>query len=217
MLLLPFLKPGETEQPVPVNNQRMQVFTDLRLGEKGLSETIYQLALKGFERLEKDGKLRKNGILTIVDYSQSSKNKRMYVIDLINKALLFQTYVAHGKKTGDEFAEHFSNNNGSHQSSLGFFITGAQIIGGNVGFSLILEGIEKGFNDNALKREIIIHGADYATENFIKRTGRLGRSFGCPSLPPDMIKPVVEVIKGGTCLFVYHQDQQYLAHSSLLN
>jgi hypothetical protein len=141
----------------------------------------------------------------------------MYVIDFLQKTVVFQTLVAHGKKTGDEFARYFSNRTGSHQSSLGFYITGKEIVGGTVGRSLLLDGVEKGFNDNARSREIIIHGADYATEQFINRTGRLGRSFGCPSLPPDLIKPVIDAIKEGTCLFIYHNDQNYLAKSSLLH
>jgi hypothetical protein len=189
----------------------------MNLSEKGLSEEVFQFALKGHFKLENEGKLKNSGILTIADLSQSSKNKRLYVIDLVHKALLFNTYVAHGKNTGDEFARYFSNVTGSYKSSLGFFITKEKILGASVGLSLILEGVERGYNDNALKREIIIHGADYATENFIRRTGRLGRSFGCPSLPPDLIKPVVETIKNGTCLFIYSKDTQYISHSALLN
>jgi hypothetical protein len=139
------------------------------------------------------------------------------VIDLLHKVLLFNTYVSHGRNSGDEFAKHFSNVSGSLESSLGFYITKEESSGATVGLSLILDGVEKGFNDNALKREIIIHGAAYATENFIRQTGRLGRSFGCPSLPPDQIKPVVEKIKDGTCLFIYHLDNYYIGHSKLLN
>ena len=90
-------------------------------------------------------------------------------------------------------------------------------IGSKVGLSLILKGIEKGFNDHAREREIIIHGADYATEDFIRKNGKLGRSFGCPSLPPDMIKPVAETIKDGTCLFIYKHDDNYISKSSVLN
>jgi hypothetical protein len=189
----------------------------LKLSEKGLSSEVFQLALKGYRKLETIGKLRNSDILTIIDFSQSSKNKRLYVIDLLHKVLLFNTYVSHGRNSGDEFAKHFSNVSGSMESSLGFYITKEESSGATVGLSLILDGVEKGFNDNALKREIIIHGAAYATENFIRQTGRLGRSFGCPSLPPDQIKPVVEKIKDGTCLFIYHLDNYYIGHSKLLN
>jgi len=90
-------------------------------------------------------------------------------------------------------------------------------MGATVGLSLIIKGVEKGFNEKAMQRAIIMHGADYATEDFIKKNGRLGRSYGCPSVPPDLIKPVSETIKGGSCLFIYHPDSIYLRKSSLLN
>lgn len=203
--------------PVPGMEDQPDLFTALNLSDKGLSGDVFRIALKGLRKLEAVGKLRNSGILTIVDFSQSSKNKRLYVIDLVHKALLFNTYVAHGKNTGEEYAKHFSNVSGSCQSSLGFYVTKEEIVGSSVGLSLILDGVEKGFNDNALKREIIIHGAAYATENFIRKTGRLGRSFGCPSLPPDQVKQVVEAIREGTCLFIYSRDDQYIRHSLLLN
>ena len=197
--------------------KQFDLYSALNLSKKGLSSEVFQLAIKGYRKLETDGKLRNSGILTIADFSQSSKNKRLYVIDLQHKTLLFNTYVAHGRNTGDEFAKHFSNVSGSYQSSLGFYVTKEKIVSSGVGLSLILDGMEKGFNDNARKREIIIHGADYATESFIRKTGRLGRSYGCPSLPPDQIKPVAETIKDGTCLFIFYQDPHYLSHSTLLN
>ena len=169
------------------------------------------------KKLEANGQLQNPDILTIADYSQSSNNKRLYVIDLKNKKLLFNTYVAHGRNTGDEFARYFSNKEGSLKSSLGFYVTENPCTGSHTGFSLMINGVEKGINDNAVKREIIIHAADYATENFIKRFGRLGRSFGCPALPPELNKPIIETIKGGTCLFIYNPDNNYIATSSLLN
>jgi hypothetical protein len=206
-----------SDKPVKGPDDQRDIFTVLNLAGKGLSGEVFHLAIKGLRKLESAGKLRNPGILTIVDFSQSSKNKRLYVIDLLHKALLFNTYVSHGRNTGEEYAQHFSNVSGSYMSSLGFYVTKEEISGSSVGLSLILDGLEKGFNDNALRREIIIHGAAYATEHFIRKTGRLGRSFGCPSLPPDLIKPVVETIKEGTCLFIYHNDDQYLSHSTLLN
>ncbi len=217
MLIIPLIQRAGAGNPGPDPADQPQLYASLNLSEKGLSREVFQFAMKGHHKLEYNGKLRNNGILTIVDFSQSSRNKRLYVIDLLNKVLLFNTYVAHGRKTGDEFAQHFSNVVGSCESSLGFYITKQECLGSSVGLSLILDGVEKGFNDNAMKREIIIHGAAYATENFIRRTGRLGRSLGCPSLPPDLIKQIVETIKEGTCLFIYHQDKQYISRSSLLN
>jgi len=193
------------------------LFNSLGLEAKGLTLEVFNLAMKGREKLMKEGKLTNPEIITIADLSQSSRNKRLYVIDLLNRSLLFNTFVAHGRNTGDEYARDFSNTAGSYKSSLGFYVTKEEIVGAEVGVSLILDGVEKGFNDNAVKREIIMHGADYATGEFIRKYGRLGRSFGCPSLPPDLIKPVIETIKGGTCLFIYSNSNQYLSQSKLLN
>ena len=139
------------------------------------------------------------------------------MIDLKNKKLLFNTFVAHGRNTGTEFARNFSNEEGSLKSSLGFYVTSHPITGSHTGYSLLIEGVEKGFNDHAGKREIIVHGADYATEKFIQKYGRLGRSMGCPTLPPELNKPIIETIKDGTCLFIYNPDNKYLAGSLLIN
>lgn len=197
--------------------EETDVYSVLNLSEYGLSNDVFQLALKGHNKLKTEGKLENPDILTIVDFSQTSKNKRMYVIDFQEQELLFHTLVAHGRNTGGEFAKNFSNVNGSHKSSLGFYITKNNHMGSRVGYSMIMEGVEKGFNDNAKNRQIIMHGADYATENFITRTGRLGRSYGCPAVPPELIKPVVSTIENGTCLFIYYPDSEYLSKSSLLN
>ncbi len=216
ILVYPVLEKAVSEEPY-VLEEKADVYSFLNLSQLGLSKEAYQFALKGFNKLKQQGQLLNSSILTIIDFSQSSNNKRMYVIDLYKKALLFNTYVAHGKNTGNEFADKFSNIPGTFQSSLGFYITENMAVGSKVGLSLILKGIEKGINDKAREREIIIHGADYATEDFIKKNGRLGRSFGCPSLPPDLIKPVAESIKDGTCLFIYKHDDNYIRKSSVLN
>lgn len=193
------------------------VYTMVRLADTGLAKEVFRLALKGMNKLQLKGSLHNLNILTIADYSQSSNKKRLYVIDLKNKKLLFNTYVAHGRNTGSEYARYFSNIEGSNKSSLGFYITDQPVTGAHTGFSLLLKGVEKGINDHALKRSIIIHGAEYATENFIKKYGRLGRSQGCPALPPEMNKPIIDSIKGGTCLFVYNPDATYISSSALLN
>ncbi|MCX6236970.1 MAG: murein L,D-transpeptidase catalytic domain family protein [Bacteroidia bacterium] len=193
------------------------IYTLVKLADLGLGRTVFDLAIRGLKKLDSNGKLQNPNIVTIADYSQSSNNKRLYVIDLKNKKLLFNTFVAHGRNTGAEFARSFSNAEGSLKSSLGFYITEHPIIGSHTGFSLMINGVEKGFNDNAVKRAIIIHAAEYATENFIKKFGRLGRSMGCPALPPDLNKPIIDIIKGGTCLFIYNPDNNYIGRSSLLN
>ncbi len=197
--------------------EKPDIYTDLNLAQYGLSLEAFQHALTGYQVLNEKQQLRNPDILTIVDFSQSSKNKRLYVLDLKEQKLLFNTWVSHGRNTGDEFAENFSNTDGSWQSSLGFYITENTHVGAKVGFSLILEGVEKGINDNAKNRQIIMHGADYATEDFINQTGRLGRSFGCPAVPPQMIEPIVDSIRDGSLLFLYYPDENYLNNSELLS
>jgi len=192
-------------------------FSIENLVDTGLSRDVFDLAIKGLRKLDSDGQLNNPNIVTIADYSQSSNKKRLYVIDLENRKLLFNTYVAHGRNTGDEYARSFSNKEGSFKSSLGFYITEKPIVGSHTGFALLIKGVEKGINDQAVKREIIIHAADYVTENYIKKYGRLGRSLGCPTLPPELNKPIIERIKGGTCLFIYNPSPKYICSSSLLN
>lgn len=193
------------------------VYDSLNLSELGLSPDAFNLALVGYNKLKAKGLLDNPDVLTIVDFSQTSKNKRMYVIDFEKQKLVHHTLVSHGRNTGDEFAKKFSNVDGSWQSSLGFYITKNTNMGASVGFSLIMEGVEKGFNDKAQQRQIIVHGADYATEDFIRRTGRLGRSFGCPAVPPEEIRPLVKTIQNGSALFIYYPDTEYLRTSPLLN
>jgi len=217
LFLIPVLNMAHIEINNPVNDVKSNIYTDTHLSEFGLSNEVFQLALTGYNKLVAEGQLAKSGILTIVDFSQSSKNKRMYVIDIPGHKLLFNTLVAHGRNTGEEYAVNFSNEMGTLKSSLGFYITRGHVMGSKVGLSMIMQGMEKGFNDNAISRQIIMHGADYATEDFIKKTGRLGRSYGCPSLPPEYIKPVIESIEKGTCLFIFQADSNYLRHSTFLN
>ncbi len=216
LLIVPVLNHARINEPVSIEASSMNVYTALNLASLQLSKDIFSLAIKGLKKLEAEGKLNNPNIITIADYSQSSSKKRLYVIDLKSGKLLFNTYVAHGRNTGEEFAKSFSNEEGSLKSSLGFYITEHPIVGSHTGYALMINGVEKGINDNAAKRAIIIHSADYATETFIKKHGRLGRSFGCPVLPPDMNKPIIESIKGGTCLFIYHPNNQYISGSSLL-
>jgi len=217
LVMTPVLNRAGINETVLNEASSIDVYTALNLADAQLSKDVFSLAIKGLKKLEAEGKLNNPNIVTIADYSQSSNKKRLYVIDLKNRKLLFNTYVAHGRNTGDEYARSFSNEEGSLKSSLGFYITEHPIVGSHTGYALMINGVEKGFNDHAVKRAIIIHAADYATENFIKEHGRLGRSLGCPALPPDMNKPIIESIKGGTCLFIYNPDNQYISSSSLLN
>jgi hypothetical protein len=147
--------------------------------------------------------------------SQPSVNKRLYVIDLEKQKLLLRTYVAHGRNSGELYAKKFSNDISSYQTSLGFYQT-LTTYQGKHGLSLKLKGLETGFNTNALDRAVVIHGADYASESFIRKNGRLGRSLGCPAVPYEIHKDLIETIKNGACLFVYSPDPHYLQKSSFL-
>lgn len=193
------------------------LYVSMKLADVGLNSKVFTIAMRGFKKLENKGKLKNASIITIVDYSQSSNKKRLYVIDLKNEKLLYNSYVAHGRNSGEEYAKFFSNEEGSLKSSLGFYITQQTVIGATTGFALMINGVENGFNNNAVKRSIIIHAAEYATEKFIKKNGRLGRSYGCPALPPELNKPIIETIKDGTCLFLYNPDDSYIKNSLFVN
>lgn len=171
----------------------------------------FKSAYTGYKKLNKDN----NPLLTVIDFSLPSTEKRMYVLDLAKKEILFVSYVSHGRNSGENYATSFSNRDGSHQSSLGFYHTAGTYNGGN-GYSLRLDGLEKGINDKARQRAIVIHGADYCSENVIKATGRLGRSFGCPALPRELNKPIIDTIKGGSLLFIYADQPEYLVNSEVL-
>ena len=165
----------------------------------------FNLALNGFHLLKEKGLIQKN-ILTVVDFSLSSNTKRLWVIDLEKNIILFQTLVAHGRNTGEEFAKEFSNQAESFQSSIGFYATG-EIYNGKHGMSLKLDGLEKGLNDNARERAVVVHGADYVSESFIKQNKRLGRSQGCPAIPVELNAKIINVIKDKSCLFLYHPSK----------
>jgi hypothetical protein len=171
----------------------------------------FSLALNGFQRLKEKGIVQKN-ILTLVDFSKSSNTKRLWVIDLNKNVILFQTLVAHGRNTGEEFANEFSNQAESFKSSIGFYATG-EIYNGKHGLSLKLDGLEKGLNDNARGRAVVMHGADYVSESFIRQNKRLGRSQGCPAVPVEMNEKIINVIKNKSCLFIYHpaKDKEILS------
>lgn len=169
-------------------------------------------ALEGLEKLEKN---YQKPILTVIDFSLPSTKKRLWIIDLNTREILVNTVVAHGRNSGNLMAEKFSNQPESYQSSLGFYKT-AETYQGKHGYSLRLDGLENGFNDQARSRAIVIHGADYAREEFAKSNGRLGRSLGCPALPPELSAEVIDLIKEGSLLFIYGQDQNYLSRSALI-
>jgi hypothetical protein len=201
-----------------VNNQILLLYNQLDFGSYSrLSYDVFNKAFRGFINLRKAGKLNaQRDIITICDFSLSSTQKRLWIIDLKKKKVLFNTYVAHGQGSGAEFPTAFSNNNNSHQSSLGFFVTG-ETYNGSHGISLHLAGMDDGYNDAARDREIVVHGADYVSERFIKEKKYLGRSWGCPAIPTNLTLPIINTIKEGTCLFIYYPHKQYLQTSGWIN
>ena len=193
-----------------------RLYDSTHLQELGLQKNVLELAIKGFSQLAGKGSLNRDSILTIVDFSKSSREKRMYVIDLKNVELLFNSRVAHGKNSGMEYAHQFSNVMASHKSSLGFYVTAKTYMGEN-GYSLRLRGVEKNINDKAFRRNIVIHGAGYADDYFLQKKGILGRSYGCPAVPMEEHKAIIDAIKEGSCLFIYSPDKKYLKFSTVLN
>ncbi len=190
---------------------RPSLYDQLELGRAGLKKNVFDYALHGWQKID-----TAKSMLTIVDFSQPSTHKRLYVVDLAKKKLLFNTYVAHGQKSGDLVARQFSNTQSSFQTSLGFYKTLNTYMGKH-GLSLQLQGLEKGFNDNVYNRNIVLHGADYACEEFIRKNGRLGRSQGCPAVPYAESKGIIQAVKGGSCLFVYAPNSDYLKRSAYLS
>ncbi|RKS15241.1 murein L,D-transpeptidase catalytic domain family protein [Flavobacterium sp. 120] len=162
-------------------------------------------ALKGYYSLKEKGLIKKD-ILTLIDFSLSSNTKRLWVIDLVTGDILFHSLVAHGRNTGNEFASNFSNSAESYKSSLGFYATG-EIYNGKHGMSLKLDGLEKGVNDNARARGVVMHAADYVSNSFIKNNHRLGRSQGCPAVPVELSKDIISAIKNKSCFFIYHPSR----------
>lgn len=192
------------------------IYNVMDLAATGLGTEAFQLAYKGYLKLLQEGLVAKTDLLTIADFSKSSAEKRLFVLDVVHEKILYNTLVAHGRNSGLKYATDFSNNPESYKSSLGFYLTLDTYFGGN-GYSLKLQGLEKGINDKAYKRAIVIHGSDYANPSYASSNGFLGRSFGCPALPRKQAAPIINTIKNGSVLFIYHPSDKYLSTSNLLN
>lgn len=195
---------------VEVLSETERLYNEIQLDGK-LKFEAFENAMLGYENLH----FKNKDIITVIDFTLPSTAKRMYVIDLANKKLLYHTIVSHGRNSGEKYATTFSNRHGSFQSSLGFYTTENTYQGGN-GYSLVLNGLERGINDQAKARAVVIHGADYCSQSVINSTGRLGRSYGCPALPRELNKPIINTIKNGTMVFIYAEDDIYLAQSKVL-
>lgn len=183
--------------------------------ENSFSWEAFKTAMLGKAALEQENSLPKSHLLTIVDFSKPSTQKRFFVIDTEKLEILYASLTSHGQRTGDDMATQFSNILGSHQSSLGFFKT-AETYYGSKGFSMRLDGLEHGINHQARARAIVVHAANYVSQDFINRHGRLGRSQGCPALPNELNRPIIETISDGSLFFIYAPQKQYLEHSSLM-
>ncbi len=190
------------------------LYDSLGLQDLELSREAWERGVQGYLALQASGQVRNADVLSIVDFSLPSTKKRLFIIDMQNGRLLFNTFVAHGRNSGQLMATRFSNRGNSLMSSLGFYLTGDPFIGQH-GYSLRLEGIEHGWNDHVYRRAIIMHPADYVSEEHIQRWGYLGRSEGCPAIPEELDQPIIDEIKGGSCLFIYAPNKRYLASPHL--
>jgi len=168
-----------------------------------ISEDALRLSIKGFAHLKQKNLLKNDSLISIIDFSKPSYEERLYIIDLKNRKTMKKSLVAHGINSGIVYAKKFSNQQYSNKSSLGLYLT-LNTYEGKHGYSLRLEGMDKNINNNVKKRAIVVHGAKYANEKYIKENGRLGRSFGCPAIPEYLSKEIIDLIKEGSCLFIYH-------------
>lgn len=187
-----------------------QLYTDMHL-QNEVNYKAFEEAYTGYQKVKE---IKKN-IVTLIDFTKPSTENRLFVLDMKSRKVLYSTLVSHGKNSGEKYATSFSNENNSLQSSLGFYITENTYQGKN-GYSLILNGLEKGINDHAKQRALVVHGAAYSNPSVIK-SGRLGRSFGCPALPQSLSRPIINTIKDGSLLFIYANNEKYRKDSPILS
>ncbi|MDA3953133.1 MAG: murein L,D-transpeptidase catalytic domain family protein [Bacteroidales bacterium] len=180
----------------------------------GIPEPAIHIALNTYFSLMDEGLLKNDSIVSIIDFSKPSTEKRLFILDLKNQKILKKTFVAHGMLSGVNIAESFSNKRHSNKSSLGLYVTG-ETYQGKHGYSLRLDGQSTEWNDNARKRAIVIHGAKYVSESFIEKNGRIGRSFGCPAIPVEESEEIINLIKDGSSLFIYHPTLIPISQSDL--
>jgi hypothetical protein len=176
---------------------------------------VLDLAMQATTCAVRSGAVKDPSTLTVIDYSRPSTSKRLWVFDTHSHALLYEELVAHGRGSGDNLPTHFSNDSESHESSLGLFVTGETYTGKN-GYSLRLKGLESGVNDRAFARAIVMHGAPYVNDTVARTLGRLGRSWGCPALDQTVAHEVIDRVKGGSVVFAYYPDRNWLGSSAFL-
>lgn len=211
----PLLLTQQTDAP-QLKHLADSIYDLIGLENFGLQRDAFFSACKGYQYLLYKGSLRKKNLLTICDYSQSSNNKRLYIIDLLNNVVLFNTYVSHGKNSGSEFATSFSNVENTNKSSLGFLVTEDPYFG-VAGYSMRFSGMETGINDHVKSRYIVFHGSKFVNETVLRERGMIGRSLGCPAVPYGQQKDIIDLIKGGSCFYIYNPVPWYTHTSRILN
>ena len=193
-----------------------QLVARLAAAAPAANPSVLSLAARAAECARRQGLLDGFRHLAVIDYSLPSTQPRLWVFDVARGRLLFQELVAHGRNTGEKLAERFSNVEGSKMSSLGLYQATDTYYGSN-GYSLRLRGLDAGFNDNALARAIVMHGAPYVSEAIAERVGRLGRSWGCPAVRQEIARTVIDTLKGGDLIFAYYPDRKWLNESPMLS
>jgi len=186
------------------------------LGDTSLGYDSFEFAAKGYFNLLRKNKIGKERFFTVIDFSKPSTEERLFIIDICYNKIIYKSIVAHGRNSGGLYAKKFSNENNSHQSSIGFYLTSSTYRSHKYDLALRLDGLEY-TNSRASSRGVVMHGADYATYEFLNHNGMLGRSYGCPAMPYRNFDTVVGWLKQGTCLFIYYPDHSYLRRSKLLN
>jgi hypothetical protein len=182
----------------------------------GLRGEVLRMALNAASKAAEEGLVKRRDLITVIDYSLPSTQPRLFVFNLATRKLLFRELVAHGKNSGDVRATYFSNSPGSLATSLGLFVT-ADVYNGSNGYSLRLKGLEEGINDMAWDRAIVMHGAAYVSRTAINALGRLGRSWGCPAVRKEIAKKMIDTLRGGSAIFAYYPEQQWLHNSSFVS
>lgn len=193
-------------------NREMQIIES----RTNIDPSVLRLSLVAYSKARREG-LDSKQLLTVIDYSKPSDEKRLWVFDLRNGRTLFNTWVSHGKNSGQATANSFSNDPGSLKSSLGVFVTDSTPYNGDKGIALRMKGLEPGINNNAYSRDIVFHGAWYVNADTIRKYGEVGRSWGCPAVSPELAKPLIDTIKDDTVVFAYYPDHNWLAHSRFIS
>jgi hypothetical protein len=202
--------------PAHLEDSLTNLYYSIGLTRYNLPYEVFRYGMIGYYKLKQENKLSDKNLVSIIDFTKPSTEKRFYTIDLDRQEVVYYTYVSHGRNTGENIARSFSNEVHSNQSSLGFYVTGETYIGSK-GYSLKLDGTEKGVNDKMRERAVVMHEAEYVSERWIKNYGRLGRSQGCPALPKEISREVINNIKNHTMIFAYYKDESYLQSSAYLN